>query len=233
MADEQPLISIVFPVYNGEQFIGEAIDSAFSQFYRPIQVIVVDDGSTDSTFDIASSYEDVTVHRREQGGPSAARNQGLRMAEADFVTFIDADDQMTPDGLTAQWRHMDARPDLECVLGYANIKLEPGTSLPEWLNAPVGHDSVVPFPSALFRTATVRRTGGFDESVKVGEWFELFTRLREQPFEVSVIPVEVIRKRVHGANLSYQQKAMQEGMFQSLRKRLERQRASDGEDGDE
>jgi glycosyltransferase involved in cell wall biosynthesis len=81
MADERPLISIVIPVYNGERFIAEAIESAFGQSYRPIQVIVVDDGSTDSTFDIATSFEDVIVQRREQGGPSAARNEGLRLAE--------------------------------------------------------------------------------------------------------------------------------------------------------
>jgi hypothetical protein len=127
---------------------------------------------------------------------------------------------------------MDADPDLECVLGYANIKLEAGTALPDWLNAPIGHDSVVPFPSGLLRTATVRRVGGFDESMRVGEWFELFTRLREQPFEVTVVPVEVIRKRVHGENLSYQQKAMQEGMFHSLKKRLERQRADGARETD-
>lgn len=224
------MIAIVIPVYNGAKFLGESIDSALSQSYRPIQVIVIDDGSTDESFAIASSYGDVTVRYQGQGGPSAARNHGLSLVEAEFVTFVDADDQMTKDGLRAQYEHLAADDQLECVFGYANTKLEPGTQTPAWLNAPVGHNSVVPFPSALFRTATLREVGGFDESVRVGEWFELFTRLRERPFAVSVVPTEVIHKRVHSDNLSHQQEEMQAGMFLSLKKRLERQRSRQDDD---
>jgi glycosyltransferase involved in cell wall biosynthesis len=224
MPVEQPLISIVIPVYNGAAFLRETIESAFAQSYRPIRVIVVDDGSTDSSFEIASLFAEVTVYQQEQSGPSAARNQGLRMTESEFVTFVDADDQMTSHGLETQYRRLAADRDLECVFGYANTKLEPGTKPPAWLNIPKGHNSVVPFPSALFRTATLREVGGFDESIRVGEWFELFTRLRERPFAVSVVPTEVINKRVHSANLSHQQEAMQAGMFLSLKKRMDRQR---------
>ncbi len=222
---ERPLITVGIPVYNGERFIAEAIESALAQSYRPIQLIVVDDGSTDRTNDIASSFDDVIVHRQDQGGPSAARNQALRMAEGELITFIDADDQMTKNGLDAQYRHLTLHPQLGCVFGYANTKLEPGTVLPAWLNVPAGHDSVVPFPSSLFRTATLRQIGGFDETLRVGEWFELFTRLREQPFDVAVVPTEVIHKRVHSANLSHQQEAMQAAMFASLKKRIDRQRS--------
>ena len=230
MSVEHPLITVAIPVHNGEKFLGGAIESAFSQSYSPIQVIVVDDGSTDASFEIASSYEDVIVHHQDQGGPSAARNQGLRMATGELVTFIDADDQMTIGGLQAQHRHLVSHAHLECVFGFADTKLEPGTRLPPWLNTPAGYDSVVPFPSALFRTATLRRAGGFDETVRVGEWFELFTRLREEPFEVAVVPTEVINKRIHSANLSHQQGAMQAEMFLSLKKRMDRQRKrQDGE----
>jgi glycosyltransferase involved in cell wall biosynthesis len=154
MPIERQLTTIAIPVYSGEAFLGETIESVIAQSYRPIQVIVVDDGSTDSSFEIASSFEDVIVSRQEQGGPSAARNQGLRMAEGALVTFIDADDQMTVNGLETQYDHLMSHRRLECVFGYANTKLELGTELPAWLNTPAGHDSIVPFPSALFRTAT-------------------------------------------------------------------------------
>jgi glycosyltransferase involved in cell wall biosynthesis len=224
MPVEPPLITVAIPVHNGEKFLDGAIESAFRQSYRPIQVIVVDDGSTDGSLEIASSYDAVVVHHQDQGGPSAARNQGLRMATGQLITFIDADDQMTPQGLETQYRYLLSHPQVECVFGYANTKLEPGTRLPSWLKTPAGHDSVVPFPSALFRTAALREVGGFDESVRVGEWFELFTRLRERTFEVAVVPFEVIHKRVHSANLSHQQEAMQAEMFLSLKKRMDRQR---------
>jgi glycosyltransferase involved in cell wall biosynthesis len=221
---KNPLITIGIPVYNGDEFLGETIESALAQSHRPIQIIVVDDGSTDTSFEIASSYSEATVVQQSQGGPSAARNRALGIAEGEKITFIDADDQMTTDGLEAQYRHLDVNPDLECVFGFADTKLEPGTQLPSWLKIPAGYDSVVPFPSALMRTATLRRVGGFDESVRVGEWFELFTRLREAPFEVAVIPVEVIKKRIHDKNLSHQQEAMQDEMFRSLKRRLDRRR---------
>ncbi len=225
MPVDRPLITIAIPVHNGEKFIGETIESALSQSYQPVQVVVVDDGSTDASLAIASSFENAIVHQQPQGGPSAARNQGLQIAEGELITFIDADDQMTPKGLETQYHHLLAHPHLDCVFGYANTKLEPGTRLPSWLKTPAGHDSVVPFPSALFRTATLREVGGFDESVRVGEWFELFTRLRERTFEVAVVPFEVIHKRVHSRNLSHQQEAMQAEMFLSLKKRMDRQRS--------
>lgn len=230
MNAERPLITIAIPVHNGEKFIGEAIESALTQSYRPVEVVVVDDGSTDSSFDVAASFDGLIVHHQEQGGPSAARNQGLRMATGELITFIDADDQMTENGLEAQYLYLLANPHLECVFGFADAKLEAGVRLPTWLNTPVGYDSEVPFASSLLRTATLRKAGGFDESVRVGEWFELFTRLREAPFEVAVVPTEVIKRRVHSANLSHQNKAMQAEMFLSLKKRMDRQRAQrDGE----
>ena len=219
-----PLITIGIPVYNGAEFLRDTIESAIGQSYRPIQIVVVDDGSTDGSAEIASSFAEVTVLQQSQGGPSSARNRALGIADGELITFIDADDQMTPDGLVSQYRHIVDNPHLECVFGFADTKLEPGTQLPSWLKVPAGYDSVVPFPSALMRTATLRRVGGFDESVRVGEWFELFTRLREAPFEVAVIPVEVINKRIHDKNLSHQQEAMQAEMFLSLKKRLDRRR---------
>ena len=98
--------SIVIPVFNREQMIVDALDSVRSQTYRPIQLIVVDDGSTDSTGAAANDW--ITAHasmdlevayvHQENAGPSAARNRGIREIHGDYVQFFDSDDRMHPKG---------------------------------------------------------------------------------------------------------------------------------------
>lgn len=94
-------ISIIVPVYNGEKYIQECIDSLLKQTYNNIEIIIIDDGSTDSTNTILKKYEEcesrVVVIRQENQGTSAARNAGLKVAQGEFVTFVDSDDYLLPD----------------------------------------------------------------------------------------------------------------------------------------
>ena len=91
-----PLVSVVVPVYNGEAFLRETLDSVFAQDYDPIEVIVVDDGSTDGSARIAQSYSEVRYHWQENAGPAAARNRGIEVAQGEFVAFVDSDDIILP-----------------------------------------------------------------------------------------------------------------------------------------
>lgn len=91
--DDSPLVSVVIPAYNSEKFITEAIESALRQDYSPIEIIVVDDGSTDNTFDIASSFGNrVIVLQQANQGAAVARNLGIRKANGKYIAFLDADD---------------------------------------------------------------------------------------------------------------------------------------------
>jgi glycosyltransferase involved in cell wall biosynthesis len=91
-----PLVSVVTPVYNGEAFLRETLESIFAQDYEPFEVIVVDDGSTDGSAAIARSYPAARYIRQHNQGPAAARNAGIAAARGEFLAFVDADDVALP-----------------------------------------------------------------------------------------------------------------------------------------
>ena len=91
-----PLISVIVPVYNKEKYVAECLNSILNQTYSNIEVIIIDDGSTDKSLEICMRYAEedkrVKVFPQENGGPSAARNKGLDNAKGEYVAFVDADD---------------------------------------------------------------------------------------------------------------------------------------------
>ncbi len=111
-----PLVSVVIPVYNGEKHLAATLDSVFAQSYQPVEVIAVDDGSTDGSAGLLASYGSrLTVLRQANAGVSVARNTGIRAARGDFLALLDQDDCWLPDKLTRQVDRFLADPDLGLV----------------------------------------------------------------------------------------------------------------------
>lgn len=109
-----PLVSCVVPVFNGAPFLVDAVASIEAQTWRPIEIIIVDDGSTDGTPDVIGAMGTrVRALRQENAGPAAARNAGLRMARGEFVAFLDSDDEWLPHKLGMQIARFEARPELQ------------------------------------------------------------------------------------------------------------------------
>ena len=103
MSEFQPLVSIVIPVYNGSNYMREAIDSALAQTYERVEVIVVNDGSTDDTEQIALSYgERIRYFRKENGGVSSALNLGIKEMKGEYFSWLSHDDVYTPDKIEVQ-----------------------------------------------------------------------------------------------------------------------------------
>ena len=110
------LVSVVIPAYNSRELIGTALESVFGQTYSPVEVIVVDDGSTDGTDEwVRAHYPSIQVVRTANQGPSGARNQGIQMASGDYVAFLDADDVWHPGKLEAQIEVMERHADVGLV----------------------------------------------------------------------------------------------------------------------
>lgn len=110
------LVTVVIPAYNSKDLIGTALDSVLRQTYTPVEIIVVDDGSTDGTKDwVCAHYPTVHVIQIVNQGPSAARNQGIHSASGELVAFLDADDEWHPGKLEAQMSVMDRYPDVGLV----------------------------------------------------------------------------------------------------------------------
>jgi glycosyltransferase involved in cell wall biosynthesis len=114
------LVSCIVPVYNGEKYLAEALDSILRQSYRPIEIIVADDGSTDRSAAIAKQYAPIVRYLRQlNAGPAAARNQGLGAAQGEFIAFLDADDLWHREKLARQMARFAARPELDYCVTHA------------------------------------------------------------------------------------------------------------------
>lgn len=225
MADS-PLVSVVVAVFNYGEYIDEAITSAFTQPYRPIEVIVVDDGSTDDSAERAASHRDVTVIRQPNRGVSAARNTGLAAATGEYVTFLDADDVMLPAALPALVGHLESHPDVAVAFPRQTLRLDGDTAAPAWMQPDRlrGDPAGLPLQAGLYRAAVFASLGWFDAGLRTGEFFDLLARLPEVSSRVAYLDVVGVLRRVHDSNLTHDRRSHQSNLFSALKRRIDQGR---------
>jgi len=232
-----PLVSVIIPAYNAERYIGEAIESVLTQSYEPVETIVVDDGSTDRTAEIARSYTGVEVVVQENTGPSAARNRGFAASAGEIVAFHDSDDLMTPDKLAVQVGHLLTNPSVGCVLAEQELLVEPGAELPFWVEGSQVPTLMPPRPPELkdeplvhpmtmvMRREVFERVGNFDDSMRAAEDFDWMLRAAEEEVEIARLSEVLLRRRVHPDSLTQDAAASRGGLFRAFKNRIERHRA--------
>jgi glycosyltransferase involved in cell wall biosynthesis len=220
------LVSVIIPVYNGDRYLGEAIESILAQDYRPIEVIVVNDGSTDNTETIAKRYDnDIIYVLQENCGPAAARNKGLRMASGDIVGFLDVDDLWSRDKLQHQLLRLNDTPSAEIVLGYTQIMIltdivEGRHIFRKWSD-PVLALSV---GSALFRRSVFDKVGRFDGTQHYCDDWDWFMRARERGVSILIHREVTQFYRRHERNMTNQEKLGNCYFIRMLKKSLDRRR---------
>lgn len=128
MPNSEPLVTVIIPCYNQAHFLGEAIESVLAQNYRPVEIIVIDDGSPDNTAEVSARYEGVRYFRQENQGESSARNNGIRQSRGSYLVFLDADDRLLPDALEIGVKCLNAHP--ECALVFGRCRFIAGDSSP-------------------------------------------------------------------------------------------------------
>jgi glycosyltransferase involved in cell wall biosynthesis len=226
------LVSVIVPVYNGERFLAEALDSVFAQTYRPLEVIVVDDGSTDGSAALAAGYPLDRFVEQANEGPASARNRGLEAATGDLIAFVDADDVAPPTKIESQAAYLADHPEVGYVLGRHEVVLD-GVEAPPWLvRDPVYGDlDGIPSASAVFRADVLRLVGGFDASYRYGEFADLFVRLRAAGVERAILDEIVLKRRLHGDNLNYRERPTAHPLLKSLREELARRRTQRESEG--
>ncbi|MBI5948599.1 MAG: glycosyltransferase family 2 protein [Chloroflexi bacterium] len=224
MARSEPLVSVVIPVYNGERFLGEAIESVCWQTYRKFEVIVVDDGSTDGSAAIARAAAGVTCIQQENRGLAGARNTGIRAALGQLVALLDADDIWTPDKLARQVEWMGAAPGFEYTTTLSLEFVEDGSPPPPVFRPEaVGKPSMTQLPSTwVVRREAFQAVGLFDESYRYAEDVEWLFRARRAGISYGIVPEVMVLRRFHGENLSLASEACQRAVFRALRSGIER-----------
>jgi glycosyltransferase involved in cell wall biosynthesis len=200
------LISCIVPVYNGERYLSEAIDSILGQTYRPLQVIVADDGSEDGTPEVVARYGGrVEYHRQPTAGPAATRNLGLSAARGQFVAFLDADDRWHPEKLTRQMARFQARPRLDLCITHAQNFWIPELREEEERYRDHARAQAVPGYSTvtlLARRSLFDAVGGFTAALRHGDNLEWFLRANEHGAVLEVLPDVLVYRRIHLGNSS-------------------------------
>lgn len=223
---DHALISCIVPVFNGERFIAAALDSIFAQTYATIEVIVVDDGSTDDTAEVAAGFgARVNYLHQENAGQIAAQNRGVAAARGAFIAFLDADDLWHEEKLARQMALFEARPKLDICNAHMKDFWEEevaqeAESLPHLAAPRVG---VV--QSYLVRRSLFDRVGMIDETMEHRGWTDWCVRAVDSGAVSETMSDILVYRRIHGDNMSrHRSGADNEEFLRMVKATLDRRR---------
>lgn len=220
-----PLVSVIVPVYNGERYLDTTLKSIFDQDYEPIEIIVVDDGSTDKTAEIVKSYSIVRYIYQSNQGPSVARNTGIAAAQGEFVAFLDADDLWVPQKLSLQVGYLIQNSEKGLVYAHRRMIIEEGVEPPHWYSA---DDTPALFAGAVVvRKNVFEKVGVFNPAYRFGENAEWLSRVKDAGILLDVLPETLLICRIHTHNQTYHSKEMRSSVLKALKSSIDRQRGKD------
>ncbi|HJR53571.1 MAG TPA: glycosyltransferase [Gemmatimonadota bacterium] len=222
----QPLVSVIIPVYNGARFIAEAVHSIVAQEYDSLEIIVVDDGSTDETAEIVARLgRDVRYIFQENAGPGAARNRGIRDASGDLIAFLDADDLWAAGSLRFLLNRLVEHPELDVVHGYARLFKdgEPNSGMNS-----MNPDEVFPYyiGAGLYRRLAFEKAGLFEERLRFSEDTEWYWRAAELGLRIDRLQGITLMVRRHENNMTRGKDVADLQMLRVFKLMLERRRAA-------
>ncbi len=216
-----PSLTVIIPAHNRCEFLEEALDSVVRQQYHPVQILVVDDGSSDGrTKDLVRNYSSPAQYvRQEHRGPAAARNTGIRHSQSELIAFLDNDDLYAPGSLHMLAECFSKNPGLDIAHGCIRNFRDAGNGARYWCSPPYHLASL---PSAIYRRTLFDRIGLLDESLRFGEDSDFFIRCWEQNIsKVKVDQVGLLYRR-HGGNMTANRTLGELGLVGVYRKRRDR-----------
>jgi glycosyltransferase involved in cell wall biosynthesis len=227
-----PLVSVIIPVFNAAAFLAEAIESAVTQTLPPREVIVVDDGSTDASAEVAASFgPPVRCLIQPKAGIGAARNLGVRSATGEVLAFLDADDRWSSDKLALQVAAVASIAGPMLVFG--QVVQVPAARWAATAGRPVPA-GLRPMPGLFAGTLLVRRTdfervGPFRTDRRSGEFIDWYARAIELGFQRCVLPEVLLWRRLHAENNGIRERASRDADYAVvLKAALDRRRAASG-----
>ncbi len=214
-SSSKPMVSIITPVYNGADYIGQAIESVLSQNYKNFELLIVDDGSTDNTKKVVLKYNDDRIKYifKQNGGVSSARNHAIIRSRGQYIMPLDADDVMAPHFITLHLQEFDKHPQADLI--YCDVLLidadgEPIRIMkkPEYQNRKLlirdlfrqGHP-VIPFRFGI-RRSVFDRIGLYDETLLVGEDYDMMRRFVKAGLKEHHLQETLHLRRMYLKNLS-------------------------------
>lgn len=219
--EDMPLVSVIIPLHNQRQYVGDAIDSVLAQDYPDVELVVVDDGSTDEPGEVLEGYQGrLTLVTQENMGLSAARNTGIRNTKGQYIQFLDADDTITKDKIR---RQVDCLTDSGCEVTYCEVEHlneESGKryvrhvgevkDMFPWLYN-LWHVYPLPIHCMLFKREVFDRNGLFDDGLKANEDRYFLSRLAAKGTAFHYCPFVGGMRRMHGESMNRDLVHMAEG----------------------
>lgn len=233
VSEKGPLVSVIIPVFNGEQYLREAVESVLGQSYRSIEVVVVDDGSTDNSAGVAQSFASkVRYVYQENRGIGAALNKGIELSRGSFLGFLDADDLWRQDKLTLQMSAFANNPNVDIVFGH--VKQFYSSELDEdWKNRVRIPAELMPGlfkGSMLIKRDSFFRVGAFETKWKVGDFIDWYLRAMERGLKNVVLNEVILDRRIHRNNMGIRERTSQTDFVRMLKASLDRKRSAAKED---
>jgi glycosyltransferase involved in cell wall biosynthesis len=228
MAEQmQPLISVIMPAFNVQEYIEEAVESVFQQNYENLELIIVDDASVDATPAIVTALQTAhgsrlrSIRRTVNGGASAARNTALAASQGSFIAFLDSDDVWPPEILNRHAQLLAMHPEFCGVLGlissfasaFSKAEFSPPFSCPV-------------FSCTLIRRQTLDVVGSLDESLTHGEDTDWFMRVRAAELSLLQSDLVSVYYRRRAGSLTDRAENQNSTLLAVLKKSIDRQRSS-------
>jgi glycosyltransferase involved in cell wall biosynthesis len=208
----KPFISVIIPVYNGERYVAQAVESALAQTYENFELVIINDGSTDQSRQAVARYlerPNVRYIEQENRGVAAARNAGIRAASGELIGFLDQDDLWLPEKLAVQVAYLDEHPDIPLV--HANQDHIDGDGKPiafHWPTDARGHcfkelfiENRIAVLTVLVRRRCLDEVGPLNERVSIADDYELWLRIARR-YPIGHIDRVLARYRFHDRNVS-------------------------------
>jgi glycosyltransferase involved in cell wall biosynthesis len=220
-------ISVIIPAYNQGHYLGEAIQSVIDQTYPDFELVVVDDGSTDKTAQVACSFSDPRIRyiHQENRGLSAARNTGILRSSGEYLTFLDSDDLFVADKLETLLNAMQRDPELGFVAGQAVLIDENALPLGKVFDTPLPENPAhlllwnpLHVCSVMMRRDWQKKVGLFDESLHAYEDWDMWLRLARAGCRMGWVPHPVSLYRFHTRQMTRDKERMTTATFAVLEK---------------
>ncbi|MFM7428014.1 MAG: glycosyltransferase family 2 protein [Elainella sp.] len=235
-----PLVSVLLPVYNGEPYLAEAVESILHQSFSDFELLIIDDGSQDRSGQILQAYAQrdtrIRLIRRANRGLIATLNEMLDLAQGEFLARMDADDIATPDRLALQVQFLQQHPQVVCVGGAFDLIDAQGqvvqqVPMPEQ-NAEIQQmlligRTIINHPCALIRSSALRQIGGYDPTMRTVEDLDMLLKLGEIG-ELANLPDTVLQYRFHFGSVSAQNMLFQSQMAEAACERAWQRRGIQG-----
>ncbi len=220
-------VSVIICVYNGERFLAEAIQSVRDQDFENIQLVVVNDGSTDKTEDIINSFDNLTLvsHKTNQGHPGA-KNSGLAVAEGEFICFLDADDRWSNQKISIQLAFHQENPEILFSFTAETFCFENGAEAPNWTRKQAFQSDHIAYCSGsmMFHKAAFKIVGEFNPSYRNGDATDWIFRAKDHGLYSGEINQVLLYRRIHGNNLSNRVGEENKTLFAVLKSSIDRQK---------